>query len=88
MGRGGIAIYLSLSQEQFRQPRALAWPPRLSRRAVVSPVEGHAARFSLYGRAGRVHGFNASLYVWFGRPHPTPEQIARAQAELNGARLP
>jgi hypothetical protein len=88
MGRDGIAIYLSISQEQFRQARTLPWPPRLSRRAIVSPVEGHAARFSLYSRGGRVHGFNAGLYVWFGQPHPTRAQIRRAQTELDGARLP
>src|SRR4051812_47985784 len=88
IGPGGIVIYLGLSAETYREPRVLRWPPVLRGRQVVSSVEGHAARFSLFGRGGRLHGFNAGLYVWFGRPHPTARQLARAQAELDSAKLP
>jgi len=88
MDRNGIAIFLSLSKERFRQPRAIRWPPRLRLRAIVSPVEGHASRFSLFSLGGRLHGLDAGLYVWFGRPHPTRGQIARAQAELDSAKIP
>jgi hypothetical protein len=84
----GVVIYLSLAKERFRFPSPLGWPPRLHRRDVVSPVEGHAPRFGLISRGGHLHGYSAALYVWFGRPHPTSHQLARAQAELETAKLP
>jgi hypothetical protein len=86
--RDGVVIYLTLVKERFRFRRALQWPPRLSRTDVVSPVEGHAARFGLISRGGRLHGYSAGLYIWFGRPHPTREQVSRAQTELETAKLP
>jgi len=81
-------IYLSLAKERFRFRSPLVWPPRLRAKDVVSPVEGHAARFGLISRGGHLHGYSAGLYVWFGRPHPTLQQLARAQAELATAKLP
>jgi hypothetical protein len=88
IGADGVVIFLSLSREHFRFPNTLRWPPRLTVRNVVSPVEGHAPRFGLYSRGGRLHGLSAGLYVWFGRPHPTARQLARGQAELSSAHLP
>jgi hypothetical protein len=84
----GVVIYLSLAKERFRFRNPVIWPPRLHARDVVSPVEGHAARFGLISRGGHLHGYSAGLYVWFGRPHPTLQQLARAQAELETAKLP
>jgi hypothetical protein len=88
IGRDGIVIYLSLARERFRYPNALRWPPRIRAGEVLSPIEGHAPRFGLFSRSGRLRGLSAALYVWFGRPHPTARQLARAEAELRTARLP
>jgi len=88
LDRNGVAIYLSLAKERFHFRSPLRWPPRLHMHDVVSPVEGHAPRFGLISRGGHLHGYSAGLYVWFGRPHPTPRQLERAQAELETAKLP
>jgi hypothetical protein len=84
----GVVIYLSLAKERFRFARPLRWPPRVHMHDVVSPVEGHAPRFGLISRGGHLRGYSAGLYVWFGRSHPTPDQLERAQAELETAKLP
>jgi hypothetical protein len=34
------------------------------------------------------HEYDATLWVFFGRDHPTRDQLDRAQAELDRLRLP
>ena len=72
--------------------KALSWMKPLRWPAPLVPVtpglEGIPQRIGVVQRIGRLHGFTAYLFVFFGRPHPTPRQLARARAELAAARLP
>ena len=45
---------------------------------------GNASRMLRVGTPG----FDATLWLFFGRDHPTPEQLVRAQAELDRLHLP
>jgi hypothetical protein len=86
--RDGVAMQLTLAREQPRSwERPLRWPPRL-RAEEASNFEGLPTRIGTIQRAGRLHGLHVSLMVFFGRPRPTPRQLARAEAELASARLP
>ena len=85
--RDGVVIYLMRGRERRRIRSSLRWPPRIRARAIVSPLEGLPSRIGAYERAGRVHGADAYLWVFFGRTHPTRRQIALAQAELRTARF-
>jgi hypothetical protein len=84
----GVVVYLLLASEAHLPRKPMHWPPPLRAAAVVSPVEGLPARIGYFGRAGRLHGFTAQIFIYFGRRHPTSQQVARAQAELRSARLP
>jgi hypothetical protein len=86
--RDGIVIYLLLGSESHPLGNKMQWPPRLRAGKIVSGVEGHSSRIGFFGEGGRLHGFSAQLDVYFGRPHPTTRQLARANAELRTARLP
>jgi len=57
-----------------RGPAAIGLPPARIRMAVQP--------------RGDDHGLDVSLWVFFGRRHPTRGQLARAQAELQTARFP
>jgi hypothetical protein len=83
----GITITLLLGWPGSRA-RVLPWPPRIRARDVVGPIEGGPARIGSVQRFGVLHGFNAYLYLFFGRRHPTVGQLARVNAELRSARLP
>jgi hypothetical protein len=83
----GVAMQLTLARERPLPNGALSWPARF-RAGEAQSFEGLPARIGTIQRAGRRHGFYASLIVFFGRPHPTPRQLARAEAELATARLP
>jgi hypothetical protein len=84
----GIVISVLLAKELKPSRHVLRWPPVLRARVIVSPIEGAPARIGFFGRGGRLRGFSAGLFVYFGRRHPTPRQLARAQAELDSAKLP
>jgi hypothetical protein len=86
---GGVAIQLTLARE--RRPyfaHALAWPPRIRRSDVKGPIEGGPERIGSVQKFGRLDGFDAYLYLFFGRRHPSAAQLARANAELRSAKLP
>jgi hypothetical protein len=85
---GGIVIGVLLGKEPRPPRHVMSWPPRLRAGAIGGPIEGAPARIGYFGQGGRLRGFSASLFVYFGRLHPTKHQIARAQAELNSAKLP
>src|SRR5437899_12878050 len=83
----GIVIQLSNVRERsdYKMPRG--WPPRLRASQVVGPFEGEPRQYGLIqlGRRDR-SGVEHFLFVWFGRPHPTRRQLARANAELRTVR--
>jgi hypothetical protein len=64
----------------------MRWPARL--RPVVQPFEGLPTRIGVVQLIGRLRGFEAYLWVFYGRPRPTRLQVASARAELRAARLP
>lgn len=80
----GIVIQLTDARERPRYGQPGSWPTRVRASQVTSgPFEGEPARIGysqLVVRSPRnVEHF---LYIWFGRSHPTPQQLARANAEL------
>lgn len=83
----GIVIQVSNARERPPYGRRGPWPPLLRASQVVGPFEGEPARFGviqLWLRAR--NGVEHYLFVWFGRPHPTRQQLARANAELRTVR--
>jgi hypothetical protein len=58
------------------------WPPRIRARDVTGPFEGESQQYSVFQYTARTGTTERSLFVWFGRPHPTARQLARANAEL------
>ena len=83
----GVAISLLVGNGPDAPKQALRWPPRL-RSGDARSFEGLPARIGTVQRSGVVHGLTTYLFVFFGRPHPTPAQLRRAQAELASAKLP
>jgi hypothetical protein len=83
----GIAIFILLGRERHSAARSLAWPPRLQAKEA-GRFEGVPGGIGAITRGGDLHGFPAQLFVYFGRPHPRPRQLARAEAELATAQLP
>ena len=84
--RDGIAIQLRLTDTRSpRWVRPMRWPPRLR---PVAGLEGLPRRIGVVQQLGRLRGYEAYLFVFFGRLRPTEGQLARARAELAGARLP
>jgi hypothetical protein len=83
----GIVIQLSYARERpVRMPHA-AWPPRIRSRDVTVGFEGEPqGRYGVYEYGGRSGTLERFVFVWFGRPHPTRRQLARANAELRSAR--
>jgi hypothetical protein len=84
---GGVAIQLSLADT--KSPgwvKPMRWVPRL--RPVVTPFEGLPPRIGVVQLIGRLRGFEAYLWVFYGRPRPTAHQVALARAELRVGRLP
>ena len=58
------------------------WPPRIHMREVTGPFEGEPPQYGVFQYTARTGSVERSLFVWFGRPHPTAQQLARANAEL------
>ena len=76
----GIALQLHLAHGRGpKWERPLRWPPKLTPRAGL---EGLPSRIAVVQKLGRLHGYEAYLFVFFGRPRPTERQLARARAEL------
>ena len=85
--RDGIAIQVSFVRT--KSPgwvKPMRWPPRL--RTMGGPFEGLPNRIGVVQLIGRLNGYEAYLWVFFGRPQPSARQLARARAELRAARLP
>jgi hypothetical protein len=82
----GIVIQLTIVRQRVTHASSGTWPPRIRAAGVHSPVEGEPPRFSVFQafiRSGHTQRF---LFVWFGRPHPTRHQLARANAEVRTGR--
>lgn len=84
---GGIVIQVTNARERPPYGPLGSWPPRLRASEAVGPFEGEPARFSVIQLERRTrNGVEHSLFVWFGRAHPTLHQLARANAELRTVR--
>ena len=84
----GIIIQLTDARERPPYGQPGSWPPRIRPSQVISgPGEGTPARISHTQLVVRSpHDVEHFLFVWFGRPHPTPQQLARANEELRTVR--
>lgn len=58
------------------------WPPRISAQDVTAGFEGEPTTIGVFQYLTRTGSTERYLFVWFGRAHPTDEQLARANAEL------
>jgi hypothetical protein len=85
----GIAIDVQLYGPDERA-RPAAFPFRMAQAGAPGSFEGVGPRTPLYGLGGRVPGqrYSAHVSVFFGRPHPTHDQLAAADAELARLTLP
>jgi hypothetical protein len=83
---GGIVIQLTNSRERPSRVRQGTWPPRIRARDVTGPFEGEPPRYGVFQFSVRTGTTERSLFVWFGRRHPTAHQLARANAELRTVR--
>jgi hypothetical protein len=85
----GIIIQLTDGRERpARAPRG-SWPTRIHASQVTSgPFEGVARANLSYAQLVVRSPDNVEhfLFVWFGRAHPTAQQLARANAELRTVR--
>ena len=83
---GGIVIQLTYVRERPDRAQVGSWPPRIRTRDVRAGFEGVPNRYGVFQTFIRTGHLERSLFVWFGRAHPTRHQLARANAELRTAR--
>jgi hypothetical protein len=79
-------IQLQNGTERPLVTRPAPWPPRIRARDVVGPFEGEPAKYGVFQYSARTGSVERSVFVWFGREHPTAQQLARANAELRTSR--
>jgi hypothetical protein len=86
----GIAIVAWLSRMAGLQSELPTREPAFKlAQAHEGPFEGVPTGTATYQIATNVPDrFDVTLWIFFGRPHPTREQLDRAQAELDALRLP
>jgi hypothetical protein len=84
----GIVIQLTDARERPPYGQRGSWPTRIRASQIISgPFEGTPAHISYTQLVVRSpHDVEHFLFVWFGRPHPTPQQLARANTELQTVR--
>jgi hypothetical protein len=85
----GIAIDVQLFGPDDRAAGVVP-PFRVGQAEEPGSFEGVDSRDPLYAIRGRASGqkYDVEISVFFGRPHPTADQIAAANAELARLRLP
>jgi hypothetical protein len=85
----GIVIELNASVTRSTPSwmRRVRWPLRV-RPSDVNGLEGVPARIGVVQRYVLIGRVQLSLFVYFGRVHPTASQLARANAELARCRPP
>src|SRR6476620_12260850 len=79
---GGIVIQLTYARERPDRAQLGSWPPRIRARDLSVGFEGEPNRYGVFQTFIRTGHLERSLFVWFGRAHPTKLQLARANAEL------
>jgi hypothetical protein len=81
-------MVIQLTQVRERTDRASVgtWPPRIRSGQVTAGFEGVSNRYGVFQAFIRTEHLERSLFVWFGRAHPTRRQLARANAELRTVR--
>jgi hypothetical protein len=88
---GLLAVLLAVSPPHFQaapgwhvgsRPPLGRWPPRIRRTDLHIGAEGVPRRYSYAQWFVRAGGVEHHLWVWFGRAHPTRQQLARANVEL------
>ena len=82
----GIVIQLSNARERPARVSVGKWPPRIRADKITAGGEGVSNRYSHFQAFVRTGHVEHYLFVWFGRAHPTPHQLARANAELRTVR--
>jgi hypothetical protein len=78
----GIVIQELNGKERPVKIGSRPWPPRISASDVTGPFEGEPPQYGVVQYTARTGSTERSLFVWFGRRHPTARQLARANAEL------
>ena len=80
----GIVIQVLDARERPPYGARGAWPAQIRAADVIGgPINDEPASVSYVLRVVRSpHNVEHFLYVWFGRRHPTPGQLAKANAEL------
>jgi hypothetical protein len=82
----GIVIQELDGRERPSRIGRTPWPPRIGAGDVTGPFEGEPPKYGVFQFSARTGSVERSLFVWFGRPHPTPHQLVRANAELHTVR--
>ena len=84
---GGVVIQVARTVESpLVAKRALVWPPTV-RSDQVAGLEGLPARIGVYQRFARVGTTELTMFVFFGRAHPTAAQLEAANDELRSSRI-
>ena len=65
---------------------ALVWPATV-RPDQVAGLEGPPARIGVYQRFARVGNTELTMFVFFGRAHPSAAQLKAANDELRSSRI-
>jgi hypothetical protein len=86
----GIVIDVQLVEPRDRAHGTVEAPFRITQADGPGSMEGLTPPISLYSTGGNVLGqnYDVGISVMFGREHPTPDQFARANAELARMRVP
>jgi hypothetical protein len=86
----GVVIYVTLFGPAARALDGPTSPFRIAQANREYPWEGQVGDIPLYSIQGREPGqlYRVGLAIFFGRNHPTPDQIAAADAELARLKLP
>ncbi|MGH3054855.1 MAG: hypothetical protein ACRDL7_07740, partial [Gaiellaceae bacterium] len=74
------------ARERPPRMRTGSWPPLIRQKDVHPGFEGVPPRYGSFQFAARTGKIERSLFVWFGRAHPTRRQLARASSELRTTR--
>jgi hypothetical protein len=84
----GIALEVFVAVERpLVARRAPSWPPTIHDRDVGAGFEGVSSRYGVYQLFARFGQVEAYVWAFFGRAHPTPAQLAAANAELGSVRI-
>jgi hypothetical protein len=85
----GIIIQLTDARERPPYGTPGSWPTQIRASQVTrGPFEGVRRTNLSYAQlvVRSPHNVEHFLFVWFGRPHPTAQQLVRANAELRTVR--